>query len=210
MAAAAPAAPAAPYQEAPASYSVYGPIPAPPQVPDHAYAGFWRRFAAFVIDTVLLAMGLFIIGFLITFFVVLGLLSSGQQPTDQNLIGASYALYAILLVLVWLYYAGLESSPWQATIGKRLVRLVVTDLYGRRISFGRATGRYFSKILSWLILAAGFWMIPLTARKQGLHDLIASTLVARREHLSLLTPVGPLQPAQPQNRPGGASEVQGA
>ena len=208
MAAAAPAMPAAPYDQAPAPYAAYGAIPAP--APGHVYAGFWRRFAAFLIDTVLLGVAVFILAFLISFFVLLGLVSSGQQPTDQNLIGASYALYAILFVLLWLYYAGLESSPWQATIGKRLMRLVVTDLFGRRISFGRATGRYFSKILSLLILAAGFWMIPLTQRKQGLHDLIARTLVARREYLSLLRPVGPLQAAQPQNRPGGASEAQGA
>jgi len=210
MAAAEPVTPAAPHHQASTPYSVYGAIPAPPSAPGHVYAGFWRRFAAFLIDTVLLSVGVVILAFLISFFVLLGLVSSGQQPTDQSLTGASYALYAILVVLLWLYYAGLESSPWQATIGKRLMRLVVTDLYGRRISFGRATGRYFSKILSWLILAAGFWMIPLTQRKQGLHDLIAGTLVARREHLSLLTPAGPLQPAQPQNRPGGASEVQGA
>src|SRR5262249_3304027 len=83
-------------------------------------------------------------------------------------------------------------------------------LYGRRISFGRATGRYWSKILSALMLFAGFWVIPLTQRKQGLHDLIASTLVGRRDYVSLLMPATPLQPAHPQNRPGGASEVQGA
>lgn len=198
----------APYGPVAAPYPAYPPIPA--QAPGHAYAGFWRRFAAFVIDIVLLFVGVFILAFLVSFFVVLGLVSSGQQPTDQSLSGASLVLYGIVFVLVWLYFAGLESSVWQATIGKRLMRLVVTDLYGRRISFGRATGRYFGKILSWLILAAGFWMIPLTQRKQGLHDLIASTLVARREYLSLLTPVSPVQPAQPQNRPGGAGEVQGA
>lgn len=192
----------------PASHPAYAPMPAP--APSHAYAGFWRRLAAYAIDTVLLFVGLFILNVLFQFFVILGLLSSGQTLTDESYAGTLLVLSGILIVLVWLYYAGLESSAWQATIGKRLMRLVVTDLYGRRISFGRATGRYWSKILSTLILFAGFWMIPLTQRKQGLHDLIASTLVGRRDYLSLLMPATPVQPTHPQNRPGGASEVQGA
>ena len=183
-------------------------MPAP--APSHAYAGFGRRFAAYVIDTVLLCIGVVILFVLVQLFVILGLVSSGQQLTDESYIGTLLVLSGILIVLVWLYYAGLESSAWQATIGKVLMRLVVTDLYGRRISFGRATGRYWSKTLSTLILFAGFWMIPLTQRKQGLHDLIASTLVGRRDYLSLLLPATPVQSAHPQNRPGGASEVQGA
>ena len=192
----------------PASHLAYAPMPA--SAPSQAYAGFWRRLAAYAIDTVLLFVGLFILNVLVQFFVILGLLSSGQTLTDESYAGTLLVLSGILIVLVWLYYAGLESSAWQATIGKRLMRLVVTDLYGRRISFGRATGRYWSKILSTLILFAGFWMIPLTQRKQGLHDLIASTLVGRRDYLSLLIPATPVQPTHPQNRPGGASEVQGA
>jgi len=191
-----------------ASYPAHAPVPAP--APSHAYAGFWRRFAAALIDTAMLLVGTFILIVLVEFFVVLGLVSSGQQLTDESYVGSLLVVSGILIVLVWLYYAGLESSAWQATIGKRLMHVVVTDLYGRRISFGRATGRYWSKILSALMLFAGFWVIPLTQRKQGLHDLIASTLVGRRDYVALLMPAAPLQPAHPQNRPGGASEVQGA
>jgi uncharacterized RDD family membrane protein YckC len=55
----------------------------------------------------------------------------------------------------------------------------VTDLDGGRISFGRATGRYFGKILSGLILGIGFLMAAFTERKQALHDLLAGTLVVR-------------------------------
>lgn len=183
-------------------------MPAP--APSHAYAGFWRRFAGALIDTAMLLIGAFILLVLIEFFVILGLVSSGQQLTEENYLGSLLVVSGILIVLVWLYYAGLESSAWQATIGKRLMHVVVTDLYGRRISFGRATGRYWSKILSALMLFAGFWVIPLTQRKQGLHDLIASTLVGRRDYASLLIPVTPLQATHAQNRPGGASEVQGA
>jgi len=83
------------------------------------------------------------------------------------------------LLIGWLYFAILESSPWQATLGKKALGLVVTDQLGQRIGFGRATGRYFAKILSALILLIGFIMVAFTERKQGLHDLIAGTFVVR-------------------------------
>jgi uncharacterized RDD family membrane protein YckC len=57
--------------------------------------------------------------------------------------------------------------------------LKVTDLYGNRISFERATGRHFAKILSAMILCIGYLMVAFTERKQGLHDLLAGTLVRR-------------------------------
>jgi uncharacterized RDD family membrane protein YckC len=78
---------------------------------------------------------------------------------------------------VCLYFAIMESSSIQATVGKLAVGVVVTDLNGERISFLRATGRYFAKILSAMILMIGYIMVGFTERKQGLHDMIASTLV---------------------------------
>ena len=87
----------------------------------------------------------------------------------------------IMLVLLggWLYEALMESSSYQATLGKMILGMKVTDLYGNRISFGRATGRHFAKILSGMVLCIGFIMVGLTQRKQGLHDLLAGTLVRR-------------------------------
>lgn len=73
----------------------------------------------------------------------------------------------------------MESSAKQATLGKMALGIVVTDLEGARIGFGRATGRYFAKILSGLILGIGFLMAAFTERKQGLHDIIAGTLVVK-------------------------------
>jgi len=168
--------------------------------------GFGRRLGAYVIDFVLVTIGLVLLVFVLSIFAVIALLSSGQDLADQNLnLGLSLSLYAIAFVLAWLYFAGLESSAWQATIGKRLLRLVVTDLSGQRIGFGRATGRYFGKLL----IVIGGWFILFTGRKQALHDLMASTLVVRREHLALVaTP--PPQP-QPLGHPGSSSrEAQGA
>jgi uncharacterized RDD family membrane protein YckC len=80
----------------------------------------------------------------------------------------------------WLYWALLESSRWQATLGKKMLGLQVTDLEGRRISFARATGRYFGKVISTLLLLVGFAMAGFTEKKQALHDMIASCLVLKK------------------------------
>ncbi len=183
--------------------------PSAPSVPRHAYAGFWRRTAAYLIDLGLLMVTGIVLAFIVSFFVVLGLLSNGQA-TQDNIDKVSVGIYLLAFVLSWLYFAGLESSPWQATIGKRAVRVLVTDVNGRRISFGRATARYFAKILSLLTAAAGFWMIPLMQRRQGLHDLIAGTTVVRRELLSLVTAPGPVHQAQMHGTTTAAGAVQGA
>jgi uncharacterized RDD family membrane protein YckC len=90
------------------------------------------------------------------------------------------AALLLSLLLDWLYFALLESSAGQATLGKSVLGLAVTNTRGERISFGRATGRYFAKFLSALILGVGFLMVGWTRRKQGLHDFIAGTLVVRR------------------------------
>jgi uncharacterized RDD family membrane protein YckC len=83
-------------------------------------------------------------------------------------------------VAKWLYFAYLESGEKQATWGKQALGIYVTDLAGQRVTFGRATGRFFAKIVSGLIpLGIGFVMAGFTERRQALHDMIASTLVLR-------------------------------
>jgi hypothetical protein len=85
------------------------------------------------------------------------------------------------LVVGWLYFALQESSTAQATLGKRALGIKVTDANGRRIGFGRATGRFFGKILSGLVFAIGFMLAGWTERKQALHDFLAGTLVVFRD-----------------------------
>ena len=85
-----------------------------------------------------------------------------------------------LLMFSWCYYAGLESSPIQATFGKYAVGLYVTDNKGDRISFGRATARHFSKIISNIVLLLGYLLAGWTSKKQALHDLISDCLVLKR------------------------------
>ena len=85
------------------------------------------------------------------------------------------------MLLQWLYFAGLESSERQATVGKSVMSLRVTNLEGQRLSFGHATGRFFAKIVSGMIpFAIGYIMAAFTAKKQALHDLIAGTLVLKK------------------------------
>jgi uncharacterized RDD family membrane protein YckC len=105
--------------------------------------------------------------------------------------------YTISTVISWLYYALMESSAKQATLGKMAIGIVVTDLDGHRISFGRATGRYFGKILSGLILGIGFLMAAFTEKKQALHDILASTLVVKGTAPS----TGPALPPPPPPSP---------
>lgn len=129
------------------------------------YAGFWRRFAAFIIDGLLLSA--------VSVPLTLGI--GGDDPYGAAGSGAN----SISTVIGWLYYALMESSSKQGTLGKMALGIVVTDLDGRRIGFGKATGRYFAKILSALIIGIGFLMIAFTERKQGLHDILAGALVVK-------------------------------
>ena len=99
-----------------------------------------------------------------------------------KVIGGILLILCWLLVFVgqWLYFAMLESGKSQATVGKRVLGLQVTDRQGVRVSFGRATGRFFAKLISALPFDIGFMMAGWTQRKQALHDMIADTLVVRK------------------------------
>jgi uncharacterized RDD family membrane protein YckC len=84
------------------------------------------------------------------------------------------------VIISWLYYALMESSPTQGTLGKMVCAIKVTDTNGQRISFARATGRFFGRYLSVFTFGIGFLIIAFTERKQALHDLVASTLIVRK------------------------------
>jgi uncharacterized RDD family membrane protein YckC len=133
------------------------------------YAGFWRRFAAAIVDSILVTILSMLVGFVIGFFI--GLLA----PRSSDAAAAVGGLLGLLIGIF--YYPLLESSSAQATWGKRALNIVVTDTQGRRVGFPRAFGRNLAKILSALVLCLGYLMVAFTARKQGLHDMIAGTLV---------------------------------
>jgi uncharacterized RDD family membrane protein YckC len=141
------------------------------------YGGFWRRVLAYIIDAIILSIvGGIISGVFLGSAAGLTSFTAGSDPT-MALTGAMVGVQSLSFVINWLYFAVLESSSMQSTPGKKALGMIVTDLDGGRIGFGRATGRYFAKILSAVILMIGFVMVAFTARKQGLHDLIAGTLV---------------------------------
>lgn len=140
------------------------------------YAGFWLRIVASLID------GLLILAVTLPFFLIIvvsNILARRNTDFMPNF-GLTMFINFFTILVQWLYYALMESSPKQGTLGKMAIGLKVTDLSGNRISFGRATGRYFGRILSGLILDIGFLMIVFTAKKQGLHDIIAGTLVVKK------------------------------
>lgn len=166
------------------------PVLAPAAVgPAVTYAGFWLRFVAFIIDGIVL----WIVGAMITFPLIgamglRGMLRGGfaanggeMRPEDMlPFVSMIFRIILITMVLKWLYYALFESSAWQATLGKKALGLEVTDTEGRRIGFGRATGRFFGKIISAMILYIGFIMAGFTEKKQALHDMMAGCLVIRK------------------------------
>jgi len=140
-----------------------------------AYAGFWRRFSAYIIDGVI--TGFFINTF---YWFLVNQLQLGAMDLDlpRNLTNIIFT--PLVLIITWCYYSGMESSPLQATLGKLLVGIYVTDLEKNRISFGKATGRFFGKIISGLILTIGYWFAGFTEKKQALHDMMAGCLVLRK------------------------------
>lgn len=161
---------------------VYGPVV--------NYGGFWQRFAAYFIDGLITGAAMMVL------FIPLALLTGatahlgtlGRQRGDEMDPAAAAAIFtlffgflAVAILISWLYHAYLESGEKQATWGKSAMGLYVTDVAGQRISFGRASGRFFAKIITGMIpLAIGWIMAAFTERRQALHDMIATTVVLKR------------------------------
>jgi uncharacterized RDD family membrane protein YckC len=145
-----------------------------------AYAGFWLRVVAYIIDAMIL--GIVGVGAFFPLFRANIHAFTAENPWEvyTSVSRPLLAIRLLALMLSWIYYASMESSTWQATLGKKILGLKVTDLAGNRISFARASGRFFGKILSGMILGIGFLMAGFTARKQTLHDILAGCLVLRQ------------------------------
>jgi uncharacterized RDD family membrane protein YckC len=151
------------------------------------YAGFWKRVAAYIIDAIILYIPNLLIQSMMGGDAAEAAMKQAQAaaPGDAHVMLAALTQFysammpavLVITVITWLYFAFCESSAWQATIGKLALGIRVTDMQGARISLPRALGRYPAKYLSAFILCIGFLMVAWTQRRQGLHDLIASTLV---------------------------------
>jgi uncharacterized RDD family membrane protein YckC len=154
-----------------------------------SYAGFWLRVVAALIDGVIMGIAggvLFVPLFILTGAGAHldGLAERHGRPDPAlivGLIGMILVFAGVSLLIQWLYHAYLESGEKQATWGKQALGLYVTDLLGNPTTFGRASGRFFAKIVTGMIpLGIGYIMAGFTERKQALHDMIASCLVLRR------------------------------
>jgi uncharacterized RDD family membrane protein YckC len=182
-------APVVPGQELPlpqgptAQAALYGATPAAPPaytapVIGIHYGGFWIRFVAAIIDGLLVSIVVWPVAGIIA--VAIGVAGGAVRMPDIGVhLVRGIVIWVLLFLADWIYEATLESSSRQATVGKMVLGLKVTDEHGNRISFARASARFFSKILSRMTLLIGYIMAGFTERKQALHDMIAGTLVVR-------------------------------
>ena len=137
------------------------------------YPAFWKRCIAWLLDAVMVGIIIFLARLTI---------AAGGQLLQIRLAGGKTAILSLVIgaSIAILYHAILESSVLQATPGKSILGLAVTDLKGRRISFKRALARHLSKYLSGLSLWVGYLICPFTKHKQCLHDMIAKCLVINK------------------------------
>jgi uncharacterized RDD family membrane protein YckC len=144
------------------------------------FAGFWLRFGASIIDSLIMDVVVVIL------FIGLVLTSGGDFESGFDSPGLVFLIYLMFIIIEWLYYAVMESSTIQATVGKLACGIKVTDMEGNRISFGQASGRFFGKIISALIVMVGYMMAGFTEKKQALHDIMAGCLVVKKNKVSSL------------------------
>jgi len=140
--------------------------------------GFKKRFLAWIIDFALTSAVGFALAVATASYVGLEL---APELFDARPMLMVAVYFFIPFFIDWMYFAGLHSSKKQATLGKQLMKIVVTSDRGDRLTFGRATLRYIVKMLCVITLGFGFIPIKFTKRKQGLHDLFASTVVVDRD-----------------------------
>ena len=141
-------------------------------MPTTEYGGFWNRFAASFIDGIITSIGSGILG---------GVLGGFYGAAGGTSEGTLVLVFCLCFIFSWLYSAIMESSAKQATLGKIAMGLVVTDKRGNRLTFGRATARYFARWLSGIILMIGYIIAAFTEKKEALHDMIAGTIVYQRQ-----------------------------
>jgi len=148
----------------------------PPASSPIGYGGFWIRLVAYLIDAILLNIVFGIIGAIIG----VSLIPADPAKIDPMEAMSSMGTFQLVaLVVTWLYFALMESSPRGATVGKMVVGLRVVTEQGQRLTFLNATGRFFAKFISAIILFIGYLMAAFTDRKRALHDIIAGTLVIK-------------------------------
>ena len=152
------------------------------------FAGFWLRLVAAILDNIILSVPTVPLAILLFATLLPGIAVAHGNPALLFLTFFPRIILFVILILAvkWLYWALMEASSWQATLGKKALGLYVTDLQGNRISFGKASGRFWSgRGLSLVPLGNLYYFVDciccgFTEKKQAVHDMIAGCLVMRK------------------------------
>ncbi|WP_068496143.1 RDD family protein [Paenibacillus kribbensis] len=142
------------------------------------YGGFWIRTAAFIIDLVIVFVLVLLIGGVFSIPFLLGI-----EETGFIKVLMMWLPLILWLIVPWLYCVLWESSKVKATPGKLVFSLIVVDKEGKRLGFWHASGRYWIKAISFTFIHIIYIVVAFTAKKQGVHDLCASTLVVNKKEL---------------------------
>lgn len=134
------------------------------------YAGGLSRMAAFLLDYLVLV---------VLYVATSWLIGEVAGRSNMGEAGRAGLTAASVFVLALLYFAALESSRAQATLGKMAVGLQVADVHGEPIGFARAVARFLAKLLSLLVLGVGFLMLVFNDRHRALHDVLTGSVVVK-------------------------------
>jgi len=147
-------------------------------------AGFWIRLGGYIIDSIILLAITYVACRAIGFPTWLDILNANASTSGTTepaaLPPGTWETIALTAVLGTFYHAAFESSKWQATVGKKVLGLEVTDMNEDRINFLRAVGRYLTKFIIITVFPLAMALVGVNSRKRGIHDSIAGTMVLGR------------------------------
>ena len=174
-------------------------------------AGFWKRYAAYFIDVVILYIAVEILSTLFFSFQSQSAVESLKQTLaslqtatangeEPDLVGVMQTVEAVLMpvfifstvayfVLAGIYFSLMESSRYQATLGKRLLGIKVTNANGEPIALPQSIGRFVSASLSWVTMNLGHALAAWTPERRALHDYLAQTRVENADPTSPRMPI---------------------
>lgn len=143
------------------------------------YGGFWIRFVAKIIDNIIMGIVNWAIMIPVSMVAAPAVIQSGEQfPTSGFF--AFMGLQVFFSISLPAAYSTFFIGRFGATLGKMAFRLKVVTPEGGRVSYGRALGRFFSEMLSSMILLIGYIMAAFDDEKRTLHDRICSTRVVHK------------------------------
>lgn len=171
-----------------------------------AYASFGQRLRAWLLDLLILTVPnmvvFYALGGLEAYRHLMAQMQSGvDMAALQQYVVATRPEAILSVVIGFVYYCLFEASRWQATPGKLALKLRVVDTQGQRLSIGRSAVRNvvrLANLVIWIVPFVCYLAVAWTQRRQGLHDLLAGTLVLNGR-------AGEATSAERADRPGSFS-----